>query len=641
MRRTALIILGVAGGLVALVLIAVVIAVATVDVNSFAGPLAARVSAATGRPFKIGGPLSLHVSLEPTLRADNVTLGNAPWGQGPDMVTIGRLEAQVALLPLLHRRFEIVRVTLVDPVITLETDKTGRGNWAFGEPAANATPPAGAQSAAAPALGVGELEIRNGRLSYRDGATGKVTPVTIEALTLHARDANAPITGEFRGTVDGVPVAVKGNVGSRAALTAQQWPFPIDIKGEVAGRNATLATKLTAAPTTTKLDDLALAFGDLVLQGSIAVDRSGARPRYVVDVRMPRFAPEALALPAVASGKAAAPKAAPPPASRHLIPDQPIPLGMLRDVDAEGHVAIGTLALAHGQSLERVELRFKLNAGRLDITELTAAGLGGTLAARGTIQVRDATSAALDLHVEGRDLELKPLLALAGSPREVSGGKTRVTIDGKATGASPHDWASTLDGTAVILVSEAQLRNPSAGSHATLDKVGEAVNPFRKAQSATELRCAVVRLPIRDGVARVDRSIAAETAELGVSASGTLDFRNETLDLSLKPQVRQGIPINVTGLADIVRVRGSFDNPQLSVDPVKSAESVARIGAAIGTGGWSLLGEALLNNTASADSPCAIAMGAKPSPQQASPNAAQKPPVPAEIGKALGRLFKR
>jgi uncharacterized protein involved in outer membrane biogenesis len=643
MRRTALIILGVAGGLVALVLIAVAIAVATVDVDSFAEPLAARVSAATGRPFKIGGPLSLHVSLEPTLRADNVTLGNAPWGQGPDMMTIGRLEAQVALLPLLHRRFEIVRVTLVDPVITLETDKTGRGNWAFGEPGTSATPPAGAASAAAPALGVGEVEIRNGTLNYRDGATGKVTPVTIETLTLHTRDANAPITGEFRGTIDGVPVAVKGNVGSRAALAAQQWPWPIDIKGEVAGRSATLATKLTAAQTTTKLDDLALAFGDLVLQGSVAVDRSGARPRYVVDLSMPRFAPEALALPAVAAGKAAVSKPAPvpAPASHHLIPDQPIPLGVLRDVDAEGHVAIGTLALAHGQALERVDLRFKLNGGRLDITDLTAAGLGGTVAVRGTVQARDATSPALDLHVEGRDLELKPLLALAGSPRDVSGGKTRVTLDAKASGASPHGWASTMDGTAVILVGPAQLHNASGASTAMLDKVGEAVNPFRKAQSATELRCAVVRLPIRDGVARVDRTIAAETGELGVSASGTIDFRNETLDLTLKPQVRQGIPINVTGLADIVRVRGPFDSPQLSVDPVKSAESVARIGAAIGTGGWSLLGEALLDNTASADSPCAIAMGAKPSPQAASPNAAQKPPVPAEIGRALNKLLGR
>jgi uncharacterized protein involved in outer membrane biogenesis len=640
MRRTTLIILGVAGGLIALVLIAVAIAVATVDVNSFAGPLAARVSAATGRPFRIGGPLGLSISLEPTLRAENVTLGNAPWGHTPDMVKVGRVEAQVALLPLLHRRFEIVRVTLVDPVITLETDKQGRGNWMFGEQAAQQAPAAGAAAAAIPSLGVGELEVRNGTLNYRDGATGKVTPVTIESLTLQSRDANAPLSGEFRGTVDGVPLSLRANVGSRAALMAQQWPWPIDVKGQVAGRDAALATKLTAAPNATKLDDLTLGFGDLALQGSIAIERGGPRPRYVIDLRMPRFAPEALALPAVAAGKTSVPKAPPAQAtaSHHLIPDTPLPLGALRDVDAQGHVAIGTLALAHGQALEHVELRFKLDNGRLDITDLNAAGLGGMVALRGTIQAREA-STALDLHVEGRDLELRPFLALVGAPREVSGGKTRVTIDAKASGASLHDWASTVDGTALLLVGPAQLRNTAANE--TIDRVNEAVNPFRKTQPVTDLKCAVARLPVRDGVAHVDRTIAAETAELGVLASGTIDLRNETLDLTLKPQLRQGIPINVTGLADIVRVRGRFDNPQLSVDPVKSAESIARIGAVLGTGGWSLLGETLLNAGANADSPCAIALGAKPKASQAAQSAQPKAPLPADVGKALGKLFGR
>ena len=49
MRRTALIILGAAAGLVALVLIGVAIAVATIDPNRFVAPLAAGVKTATGR----------------------------------------------------------------------------------------------------------------------------------------------------------------------------------------------------------------------------------------------------------------------------------------------------------------------------------------------------------------------------------------------------------------------------------------------------------------------------------------------------------------------------------------------------------------------------------------------------------------
>ena len=53
MRRTAFIILGAAGGLVALLLIGVAIAVATLDPNRFVAPLAARVKAATGRKLAV------------------------------------------------------------------------------------------------------------------------------------------------------------------------------------------------------------------------------------------------------------------------------------------------------------------------------------------------------------------------------------------------------------------------------------------------------------------------------------------------------------------------------------------------------------------------------------------------------------
>ena len=643
MRRNVLIILGIAGGIVALVLVAVAIAVATVDVNSFAQPLAARITAATGRAFTIGGPLDLHLSLEPTLRADNVSLGNAPWAHGPAMITAKRVEAQVALLPLLHRRFEVVRVTLVDPAILLETDAHGNGNWVFQsgtEPAA--APSAGAAAAAAPAIGIGVLEIRNGALSFRDGATGKVTPVTIEALTLRSANPDAPVTGEFRGSVDGVPIALKANLGSRAALLAQQWPYPIDVKGEIAGRNATLATKMTPSATTTRLDDLTLAYGDLAMQGNIAVDRSGPRPRYVVDLKLPRFAPEALAVTGAppAKGKPAAPN--PASASRYVVPDEPIPLAGLRDADAQGHIAIGSLMLAHGQALERLELRFTLQNGRLEITELTGVGLGGTLAARGVIRVGEGSSSALDVHIEGHDLELRPVLALTGARSEVSGGKTRLSIDAKATGGSAHQWLANMDGNVSVLVGPAQLRSPTGSATTTLDRIGEAVNPFRKAQGGSELKCAVVRLPVRDGVARVDRTIAMETSELGVSASGTINFRNETLDLALKPQVRQGIPINVAGLADVVRVRGSFESPQIAIDPVKSAESIARIGAVIGTGGWSLLGETLLATNAARDSPCAIALGAKSAAPSGDAAAnPQKAPLPADLGKALGKIFGR
>ena len=125
-------------------------------------------------------------------------------------------------------------------------------------------------------------------------------------------------------------------------------------------------------------------------------------------------------------------------------------------------------------------------------------------------------------------------------------------------------------------------------------RLADAVNPFRKVNPSTELQCAVIRLPLAGGVAHVDRSIAIETREIDASMSGTLDFRNETLDLSIRPRVRQGIPIEIPQIAELVRFRGPFTAPTVNVDAVASATAIARIGAAIGTGGLSVLGESIL-----------------------------------------------
>jgi uncharacterized protein involved in outer membrane biogenesis len=679
MRRSVFIILGVAGGLVALVLIAAAIAVATVDVNRFAGPLAERLRAATGREVKISGPLALDVSLTPTLRPDAVSLGNAPWGTTPAMLQARRVEAQVALLPLLQRRFEIVRVALLEPQVTLETNAQGIGNWQFhtAPAAANAAPAPGPESAAlaGPAIGIREVEIRNGVLRYRNGATGAVTPVTIESFVLRSRDADAPITGEFHGSVDGVPVGLRVNLGSVAALRAQRWPYPLAIDGDVAGRNAALTAKLTPQGDVTRLDALALSFGALNVDGTVTVDRSGKRPRYVVDLHVPRFAPEALALTVArgagagssggtagapgaadkaAAGKAAAGKAAADKGQAGkdaradaIVPDQALPLASLRDADGEGRLRVDAWPLAHGQVLERRDVTFTLQDGRLTLGKLTAAVLGGAVSARGTLDGNGA--GAVDVHAEGNDLDLSRILALVGSPRPVTGGKTRVRIDARASGASPRAWVSSLSGDASLLVGPAQLRNVS-GNVGKLDELGAAVNPFRQLRDSTELRCAVVRVPVRDGVARIDRTIAFETAELGVSASGTIDFRHETIDLALHPQLRQGISLDIAGLAEAVRLRGPFSAPQVSIDPAKSATAIARIGAALGTGGWSLLGETLINSAAAADSPCAVAQGAKPAAAPAAPARAGErqrdarkpvPQMPGEVGKALNRLLGR
>src|SRR5258708_26995211 len=65
----------------ALVLLGLLVtAVALMDGNQLRGPLVRYLTAHTGRPWHIDGPLEAHlVSLHPSLIAGRVTIANPPW----------------------------------------------------------------------------------------------------------------------------------------------------------------------------------------------------------------------------------------------------------------------------------------------------------------------------------------------------------------------------------------------------------------------------------------------------------------------------------------------------------------------------------------------------------------------------------
>src|SRR4029450_1440470 len=135
----------------------------------------------------------------------------------------------------------------------------------------------------------------------------------------------------------------------------------------------------------------------------------------------------------------------------------------------------------------------------------------------------------------------------------------------------------------------------SKETESDLGKIAQAVNPLRGAQSETELKCVVVRLPLRDGLARIAHPIAAEPRELGVLANGTIDLPAETLALAITPRTRIALPVDLGQMASLVRVRGSLASPSVGVDAQAAAATIAQIGAAAagGKGGLAALTGAL------------------------------------------------
>ncbi|MGI3777851.1 MAG: AsmA family protein, partial [Janthinobacterium lividum] len=109
---------------------ALILVLPRLDPETYKPRLVAAVADATGRTLTLGGPLRIRWSLWPTLSVTDARLANLPGGSRPDMARAERIEAQIALLPLLHHRLEIVRLTLTGPNILFE-QVGDTPNWVF------------------------------------------------------------------------------------------------------------------------------------------------------------------------------------------------------------------------------------------------------------------------------------------------------------------------------------------------------------------------------------------------------------------------------------------------------------------------------------------------------------------------------
>jgi uncharacterized protein involved in outer membrane biogenesis len=634
--------LGIAGGLLVIAVAGVAAFIATFDVNRLIAPGQARVKAVTGRDLLIRGGTTLEISLQPRLVANDVSISNWPGAGSAPVATAKQVAVQLDLLPLLSGRYEVTRLELVEPVIALATDAQGRGNWEFDAVATPdaAGPRANSSAGVLEALSIDRLDVDKGAITYRDAKSGKVTAIAVDKLSLVMPSPEAAIRVEFRGAVNTIPIDLKGELGALQALAARRWPYPLDVAGKIAGRDTALKAQIRVEQNTTAFDGLDLAYGGRAVKGRVAYTAGGARPRLVADISVDALSAADLDLP---GGAAKQGPAVPVPASRFVIPETDVPFDDLREVDADIKVRTGRLSLGDGIVLQEVDARLTLDNGRLEAPVLKANLFGGDLTARLAIDATRAAYPAITVRADARDMDLGQLRALLGIKGDVHGSRVALSIDLKMHGSSPHAWASDATGSALLTISRGTLATGKLDQGGgVLVSLLSAINPFYQTDESTELLCGVARLPLQHGVARIDRSLALETTKVAASASGTVDFRTETLDLSYKPSVRQGITIEVPQVAQLVRLQGSFRDPKVRVDAAASAATAARIGAAIGTGGLSMLGTTLLNQTTEGGAgPCESALGRATLERRDSANGTSAAGTSKEsAGKILPRPFR-
>jgi uncharacterized protein involved in outer membrane biogenesis len=587
------------------------------DADQYKPQIVAAAKTATGRDLTINGRIGIGLSLRPTLEVSDVSFANAPGGSRPQMVTLKRLELQLALLPLLSRHVEVDRLVLVAPDILLETDAQGTPNWQFappqpasGQPAAPAAQSRGAS--AAPSVAIRALRIEDGQITYRDGKTGDATVLAVKLLTIGADAPDAPTSVALEASYDGTPFTLNAHLGALAQLMSGRGNLPLDVTGEAVGaqlalkgnvadmaglsgvdllltakvpdlaalgsaghvalpalKNIALSTRITdlpgGLPAGVALKQLKLTLQQADLDGELALALA-PRPSVNGALHAGRIDADALSAamavpaPAVAGAKPA-PAPPPHPAARpvRMIPDDPLPLDGLRAVNADLTLAVGEL-VEGGVSYRDVTGHIVLTDGRLQLDQASASLPGGKVDLKLSLDAsQPEPPLAITLHSPG--LALQPLLKAFGAPAYAQG---TLEVDAVLTGVgkSPHAIASVLDGHIGLALENGQIDNRLLGD--TLRRI----NLLDTGKGGTSaLRCLAVRMEAKGGVGSFP-ALLVDSEPARVDGNGTVRLGPETLALRLYPLARLG----GTGVSVPVNVTGTFLDPNVAVDAAGAAQ---------------------------------------------------------------------
>lgn len=205
-----------------LIIGAVIVVPMVVDVTQYKSKIESLVTNQTGRSFSMGDDIKLSFFPWVGVRLTDLVLGNGPGFKAREMISVKSFEVRLKVMPLLSRQVEVDSFVMDSPVIFLEKNKKGRGNWEeIGPGAEVASGPAKGSEASSESSGelpiaslmVGRLAIVNGKLSYADAASGMTNTLSDLNLELTDISLDKPVTLSFKALADGRPVTLKGTAG--------------------------------------------------------------------------------------------------------------------------------------------------------------------------------------------------------------------------------------------------------------------------------------------------------------------------------------------------------------------------------------------------------------------------------------------
>jgi uncharacterized protein involved in outer membrane biogenesis len=578
--------LKIAAGAVAAAGIAVVLFIVLMDWNLVREPIGRRASAAAGRSFAIDGDLEVHLGLRPRVVAHDVVLANMPGAHEPQMLRVKRLEFTIDLPSLLGGRWVFPEISLSQPHVALEIDRSGATNWEFVHKDKR-------KAFDWPAIGT--FTIDEGSASFRDPAHDTELAFELKSVAGQAPSAMG-LELSSKGRFKGLPTSLDARGGALLNLREAGAPYPIRANGHVGATRFSvdgmlldpLHLKGEQLNFTIEGSDLALLFplvgvplpsthayklagfldhtdalwtfrhfkgsvGRSDLAGDFSVDRTHQPQKLVGNLVSRELVLEDMSgfIGIKPAGQHTV------PAADKVLPGDAFSLEKLAAADVDVHFR-GERIVTAKLPLDKMSAHLVVNGGVVKLAPLEFGVAGGTLASTIEMDVRNH-GAATHAEITAKGLHLDrmfPGSKLAAGDTGTVGGRANL----RGHGDSIARMLATSKGDAAVIMNGGSV-GELALRMSNLD-LANSLLVMLGGDKQVPVRCMVGLFNADDGNFTV-QSLVLDTSKVNITGSGSVDFRDESLHLRL---VSQSKGFSLASLRGPIAVTGSFKAPVLRAE---------------------------------------------------------------------------
>eukprot|EP00435_Cladocopium_sp_Y103_P067433 s1_g30.t1 len=500
------------------------------DINAYRAEIAALAEEQTGRKLELDGPLNVGFSLTPTIVARDVRFGNASWGSDPTMFAADRVALRLSLISLLAGSVDVTRLDVRGAKVLLETGPGGVGNWVMTEADAHAAP---------------------------SDSDGQVTTASLPRVVLE--DVQVTYKSGRRGDATDV-------VLTRADIEPRPGGIAVGLVGDVNAVTASASALIVGDESSFRVDDLNLAYGEIGLTGHLIGSRRSANAPITIDGEL---SASAIDLNALGSGSGGS------DGQQGLFSKSPLPFNALSALNGEIDVKVDSLTYRNAEFTD-LQTAVTLKDGSLS-APIFATYESRRLEAEVSARNSATPTAGIVLSAPGfnigtflEEMDATDLLNVDG----------HIGLDLSARGKSPAELASSLNGKIDVATGRGTIHS-SAFEWIAKDLIW-ALIPKGGESGTADLTCFIGHIDFTGGIGNVS-SLALVTSEIRTSGSGTVNLRNETVDMQLKP--RPNDP-GLLSLATPINVSGPLASPSVLPDTGALLGDLAlAVGAGALTGG--------------------------------------------------------